>query len=140
MRYLIDTHIFLYLVNDFDLLDKDVVAIVKDPDNVVCMSAESLRELVVGYNNRSFATKRWKTCEELIMSVSEDYGIRVLPLDQNVMQAYSRLQRNEAQGHKDPSDHVIISHAITLGIPLISNDTRFPYYRKQGLDLIVNKK
>ena len=61
-------------------------------------------------------------------------------LDADVMQTYSRLQRNEAQGHKDPSDHVIISQAITLGIPLISSDTRFPFYRKQGLQLIFNKK
>lgn len=140
MRYLIDTHIFLYIVNDFDLLDRDVEAIVKDPDNIICMSAESLKELVVGYKNRSFATKKWKTCEELTNSVTEDYGISVLPVDQQIIRTYSRLQKNENQGHKDPSDHVIISHAITLGLPLISSDTRFPFYRKQGLELIVNKK
>jgi len=29
--------------------------------------------------------------------------------------------------------------AITLGIPLIANDTRFPFYTKQGLQLIYNK-
>ena len=140
MRYLLDTNIFLYLSTDPDLLDADVIEIVYSYDNILCMSAESLRELVVGYNNRSFSTKRWKTCEELIKSVTETYGITILPLDEKVMQTYSRLQRNEAQGHKDPSDHVIISQAITLGIPLISSDTRFPFYRKQGLQLIFNEK
>ena len=140
MQYLIDTNIFLYLAVETDCLSHDVEEILFDYDNTICMSTESLRELVVGFNNRSFATKKWKTCEELIKSVSEEYCIRVLPLDQSVMQTYSRLQLNSLQGHRDPSDHVIISHAITLGLPLISSDSRFPYYRKQGLDLIVNKK
>ena len=36
----------------------------------------------------------------------------------------------------DPSDHVIISHAITERIALLSSDTRFWFYRDQGLDLI----
>ncbi len=36
----------------------------------------------------------------------------------------------------DTSDHVIIAHAITEHITLLSSDTRFWYYRNQGLDLI----
>ena len=140
MRYLLDTHIFLYIALDNEYLDRDVKEIVADYDNTLCVSAETLRELVIGYNNKSFSTKRWKTCEELIKAVTEDLNIEVLPLTEQVMQTYSRLRRNEAQGHKDPSDHVIISHAITLGLPLISSDTRFPYYEKQGLKLIFNHK
>jgi hypothetical protein len=29
---------------------------------------------------------------------------------------------------------------MTLHVPLISSDTRFPYYRRQGLNLIFNEK
>ena len=47
---------------------------------------------------------------------------------------------NTRQDHRDPSDHVIISHAITEHMPLISSDTRFGYYRAQGLDFIYNKR
>ena len=50
------------------------------------------------------------------------------------------MQINEAQGHKDPSDHVIIAQAITENMPLISSDKRFEFYRTQGLDLIQNHK
>ncbi|MBR1546426.1 MAG: hypothetical protein IJ633_06500 [Prevotella sp.] len=56
------------------------------------------------------------------------------------METFSRLRVNSAQGHKDPSDHVIISHAITEKLPLVSSDTRFPFYKKQGLDLILNER
>ena len=55
------------------------------------------------------------------------------------MKTYAQLELNEAMGHKDPSDHVIISQAITEHLPLISSDTRFPFYRKQGLELIENR-
>jgi len=34
---------------------------------------------------------------------------------------------------------LIIAQAITMGLPLISSDQKFPFYKKQGLDLIFNK-
>ena len=43
---------------------------------------------------------------------------------------------NMGQDHHDPSDHIIIAHAITDHIPLLSSDTRFWYYCDQGLELI----
>ena len=55
-------------------------------------------------------------------------------------ETYAKLRINEAQEHYDPSDHLIISHAITNRIPLISADGKFPFYRNQGLELIENKK
>jgi PIN domain nuclease of toxin-antitoxin system len=43
------------------------------------------------------------------------------------------------EGHNDPSDRLIISQALTERMTLISSDTKFPKYRKQGLDLIANR-
>ena len=140
MRYLLDTNIVIYFATDHSKLDRNVISILQDADNTLCVSSETIRELIVAYKNKGFTTKRWKTCEDLIDSLESIYNMIVLPLDKNVMHTYSQLTLNELQGHKDPSDHVIISHAITLKIPLISSDTRFPFYRKQGLDLIFNKK
>ena len=48
------------------------------------------------------------------------------------------LQINEAQEHKDPFDHIIIAQAISHKMMLVSSDTKFPFYRKQGLRLIEN--
>lgn len=140
MRILIDTNIFLYKVTDIDSLSKDVQMILDDYSNIICMSTESLRELVVLFNNGKIVTKTWKTAHEMLRSITNDYFIDVLTLDANVMDTYSRLRLNTAQDHRDPSDHVIISHAITLGIPLISSDRKFPFYRSQGLELIENLK
>lgn len=75
----------------------------------------------------------------MIDSIQKDYGVRVLQVDMEVMRTMSKLIINEAQEHYDPSDHVIIAHAITLKLPLISSDSEFPFYQAQGLDLIYNK-
>lgn len=138
MRIMIDTNIFIFIATDRDRLTRNVINLIDDYDNVLCISTESLRELVVSFNNGGIVTERWKTAKEMLKSIREDYYIDVIPLDEHVMETYSILELNKAQEHKDPSDHVIISHAMTLGIPLISADKKFPFYKKQGLDLIEN--
>jgi len=34
--------------------------------------------------------------------------------------------------------HIFIAHALCNGMPLISDDDKFPFYREQGLELIEN--
>ena len=140
MRYLIDTNIFIYLSTDTKNLDSDVFSILSAPDALLYISAESVRELIIAYNNKGWGNKKWKSAEDLVNSIEETFFIEILPIRKDVMQTYSRLSVNKTMNHKDPSDHVIISHAMTLGIPLISSDTRFPYYTRQGLNLIFNEK
>ena len=140
MRYLIDTNIFVYLSTDVDLLSRDVLAIMEEPDTVLCMSAESVKELIVAYRNKGLCTKRWKNIEDMVKAIEEEFYITILPLKKEHMMTYAKMIINEQQGHKDPSDHIIIAQAITERLPLISSDTRFPFYRHQGLELIVNEK
>ena len=148
MRYLIDTNIIVYIISDPDSLDNDVKAIIADPDNILYTSAdnilytsaESAKELVIAYRNKGLLTKRWKKAEDMLHSIEEEYGIYIRPLNREHIYTYAGLRLNTQQDHKDPSDHVIISHAITEHLPLISSDTRFGYYRPQGLDFIYNQR
>ena len=140
MRYLLDTNIFIYLSTDHDKLDPNVYSILSEPETLMYISAESVRELIIAYNNKGWGNKKWKTAEDMVRSIEETHFVEILPIAKDVMQTYSRLSVNKTMNHKDPSDHVIISHAMTLGIPLISSDTRFPYYIRQGLNLIFNEK
>ena len=139
-RYLLDTNIFIYLSTDRENLDSDVFSILSEPDTLMYISTESVRELIIAYNNKGWGNKKWKTAEDMVRSIEETYFVEILPIAKDVMQMYSRLNVNKAMNHKDPSDHVIISHAMTLEMPLISSDTRFPYYTRQGLQLVFNEK
>ena len=71
----------------------------------------------------------WKTAKEMVDAIREVFFIEILPVG-----------AEHQEKHYDPSDHVIISHSITNGIPLISSDRKFQFYRKQGLELIYNVK
>lgn len=140
MRYMIDTNIFVFLVNDISQLSKDVESIIQDYSNTLHISAESVKELIVAYNNKRLFTNKWKSAEEMVAAIEDEYYVKILPLGKEHMKTYSTLSINSIDDHKDPSDHVIISHAITNKMPLISSDQRFPYYTEQGLDLIFNKR
>ena len=72
----------------------------------------------------------------MLMCIQHEAVIDTLPLSEATMFTYSRLRLNETMDHRDPSDHVIISHAITERLTLLSSDQKFAFYRDQGLDLI----
>ena len=137
---MIDTNIFVFLVTDISQLDKDVESIIQDYSNTLHMSAESVKELIVAYNNKGLLTKKWKSAEEMVTAIEDEYYIKILPVSKEHMKTYSKLSINSIDGHKDPSDHLIIAHSITEKMPLISSDRRFPYYTNQGLDLIFNER
>lgn len=139
-RYLLDTNIFIYWVTEFDSLSDDVQMLLNEPDAQLYISSASVMEMVVGYNNHSFDTRRWKSAEEMVRSINEEFYIDVLPFKEEHLLTFARLRANVAKGHKDPFDHMIISHAITEKMTLVSSDRRFPFYQRQGLSLLYNKK
>ena len=135
-RLMLDTCVVVDLLLDPDGLDRSIVALLDDPENSLCASFETMRELIVLFNNKKIFSRHRQKAEDIISYVEDDLEIEFLPLRRLVGYTYSRLQLNEEQNHRDPSDHVIIAHAITEHITLLSSDTRFWYYRNQGLDLI----
>ena len=135
-RLMLDTCAVIDMLLDLDSLDRSVVALLEDPENSLCASFETMRELIVLFNNKKIFSRHRQKAEDIISYVEDDLEIEFLPLRRLVGYTYSRLQLNEEQNHRDPSDHVIIAHAITEHITLLSSDTRFWYYRNQGLDLI----
>ena len=73
MRYLIDTNIFFYLATDVDSLNRDVLSLFEEPDALLYMSAESVRELIVAYRNKGLCSKRWKSIEEMVVAIENDF-------------------------------------------------------------------
>ena len=104
------------------------------------MSSESVKELIVVFNKGGIVSKYWKTAAEMVSAIREKFYIRILPVGEEQMDTYARMELNTIEDHRDPSDHVIIAHAITNRMPLISSDNKFHFYESQGLELIYNEK
>ena len=136
MRLMLDTCVVIDLLTDAENMNSNIRDILNDYNNQFFASVETMRELVVHFNNKRLLSKYWKAAEDVLRVVEEDLNIEFLPIRRDIGYAYSRLQLNTDQKHNDPSDHIIISHAITERMPLISSDEKFPFYRNQGLDLI----
>lgn len=137
-RYMIDTNILYYIIEEEDRLTRDVSAMVDDSDNSLYVSAESVKELVIAHRHKNLLVHRWKTADDLVRAIKKNYRVAILPVDINVVHTMAKLQINEAEKHYDPSDHIIIAHAMTLGMTLISSDRKFPFYQAQDLDLVSN--
>ena len=139
MRLLLDTNIYVYMVSDQKSLSKDVCAYLEDPENLKYLSIFSLQELIIAFRTKKLLSNVWKTEAEMISFVLNDPSVEIDNTDINVIRTLAALQINNEQDHKDPFDHIIIAQAISHKMTLVSSDTKFPFYRKQGLKLIENK-
>lgn len=135
-RLLLDTCAVIDLITSLRETDVEFWDIYDDPDTMPYASFETARELVVHFNNKTLLSKHWQTAEQMLASIEQDYGIEFLPLRRDTAYTYAGLALNEAQDHHDPSDHIIIAHAITERLTLLSSDQKFTFYRSQGLDLL----
>lgn len=139
MRLLLDTNIYVYLVSDIESLTPDVCAILEDPENLKYLSIISLQELITAFRTKGLLSNIWKKESEMIEFILRDPSVVIDNIDEHVIRTLAELKINLAQEHKDPSDHMIIAQALSHRMTLISSDTKFPFYRKQGLSLIENK-
>ncbi|MBO7568110.1 MAG: PIN domain-containing protein [Bacteroidales bacterium] len=135
-RLLLDTCAVIDLIRSPRTSELEFWDVYDAPDTMPFASFETARELVVLFNNKKLLSKHWKTASQMLKSIEQDYGIEFLPLRRDTAITYASLQLNEAMEHRDPSDHIIIAHAITEHLTLLSSDHKFAFYRSQGLDLI----
>lgn len=139
-RYLLDTNILMYILNDTGEMTSEVEAIVCDFGNRLFMCAGSIRELVANWRKYPYMQKQWRTPDLMFEYLYDTYYIDILYPNRLHYQTFVNLTWNEAENHRDTTDLLIIAHAITEKLTLISSDRKFPFYREQGLELIYNKK
>lgn len=139
MRLLLDTNIDAFILHEPESLIRDVQALLEDYDNQKYLSTESIKELIVAFRSKGLLSERWKTERDMVDYILHDTAICIDPVDIYVLRQMADLRVNTAQKHYDPSDHIIIAQAIAHHMTLISSDTKFPFYRDQGLDLVENR-
>ena len=135
MRYLIDTNVFVRITVDHDISD-DTKNILDDCTNIIYISSESIREYIHLVQNEKIVPKKSIRLLD-VFDLIDKFGLNVKYVSKEHLRTFAKLELVE--NHNDPSDRLIISQAITEKMPLISSDTKFPKYRKHGLDLIYNR-
>ncbi|MCL1947741.1 MAG: type II toxin-antitoxin system VapC family toxin [Chitinivibrionia bacterium] len=137
MRYLIDSNIFLFSVLDNGRLTNDTKSVIKDYGNNIYISSESVKEMIYLLQSKKITVKQWKKPEDVIDFITNGTGFEIKYVKEEHLRTLANLPF--FSDHKDPSDRIIIAHAITEKIPLISSDKKFFLYKNSGLEFIFNE-
>jgi PIN domain nuclease of toxin-antitoxin system len=129
MRYLLDTHVFVWSLMDTAKLSDKVKKILLS-ENSLFVSSISLWEISIKYNLGKLKLNGL-TPEELYKE-AVGWGFVFIPFSNKEAISFHRLQRL----HKDPFDRMIIWQSISNGMTLLSKDSSMIGYEKFGLDLI----
>ena len=134
MRYLLDTHILIWLLTDNPKLASSVKIVLTDEANEFFFSTESIREMILKAKIGKLALPA--NLDTLLFALQNEYGIQLLTVKPEHLKQLYTLQTPIT--HKDPFDHLLICQAIADKLTLISADRNFPHYQAQGLLLLVN--
>ena len=77
-----------------------------------------------------------KTIDAILRILIDQFSLEVLPFGDRQIKTLKNL--HNANDHNDPFDHMVISHAITDRLILISSDRKFERYVSQRLDFVFN--
>ncbi|MDC9728180.1 MAG: type II toxin-antitoxin system VapC family toxin [Methyloprofundus sp.] len=129
MKYIIDTHIFLWLVFNPEKISKEKLQQLEDPENTIYIASISFWEISIKFNLGKLDLQGI-TPEEL-PDVAAEMGILVLNIDEKTMASFYQLEKQAK--HKDPFDRIIIWFCITHQYILMSQDDKFQSYIPLGL-------
>jgi PIN domain nuclease of toxin-antitoxin system len=121
MRYLLDTHAFLWYVDGKPNLSVKIREIIQSPDFVKFVSIASLWEIAFKTSKDKLTlTRPFETLPEYI----DVNGFIILPIQPKHLFQLKVLQHH----HGDPFDRLLIAQAITEDLTIISADKEFQAY------------
>lgn len=131
-QYLIDTHIFLWLLFDPAKISHKKIQVLKDPKNKIYIASITFWEISLKYNLGKLELNGFIPDE--LPSLAYKMGLEMLEVDTNTMATFYKLQK--VDNHKDPFDRIIIWKCINDNITLISQDKKFFRYEPFGLQTL----
>ncbi len=121
MKYLIDTHIFIWFVENLPNLSKSLKNTIEDENSEIFISIASLWEISI---KTSIGKLQLNRKYEEIFNVLKVNSIEILPITFAHTLENNRLPFR----HRDPFDRIIIAQAIVENINFISADAVFDDY------------
>jgi PIN domain nuclease of toxin-antitoxin system len=125
-RFLLDTHVFLWLIQGDPQLSSRVRAIIADDASQLNFSVVSIWEIAIKLNIGKLKIEH--SIEDIYQLLAQ-LKIEILPIERLDLDRYLTLPLH----HRDPFDRLIISQAIERELILISADGSFEPYPVQRL-------
>jgi PIN domain nuclease of toxin-antitoxin system len=122
MKYLLDTHTFLWFIEDSTLLRKTAKTLLES-DHDLLLSVASIWEIAIKVN-----LGKLQLAASFDPFITEQIAINDLEV-LSIKIAHLNLISSLPLHHRDPFDRLLIAQAITEQIPIISRDTAFDAYQ-----------
>jgi PIN domain nuclease of toxin-antitoxin system len=125
MRYLIDTHAFIWFITNDGRLGERAYEEISNIENEVVLSIASLWEMAIKTSlGRLDLGKPFRALIPRELVANE---IGLLSISPKHLSVVAELPLH----HRDPFDRLIIAQAMIEGIPVVSHDGDFPQYPVQ---------
>jgi len=131
MKYLLDTHIFLWATGQSKRLPSSVAATISDLKNDVFVSAVSFWEIAIKVRTGKLDIGKNKPGE--LPTRALDMGFLLLGLLPEETATMGQLAEDT---HFDPFDRMLIWQAISRKMILVSGDPEFSRFVPDGLRLL----
>lgn len=122
MRYILDTHCWLWWLSNTELLGKEVLNIIEEPANEIFISTVTSWEIAIKYaigklslplEPEKFVMSRLERCGFSTIKIEHIHALRVASLPLH---------------HNDPFDRLLIAQSQIEKIPIITADSKFWNY------------
>lgn len=132
MKYLLDSHVILWLAYEDHKLSEVAKEILLDPKNEIFLSAVSFWEIGLKFQSGKLDLKGHNP--ELLKAGFDQY-FDFEELDLNMEDSLTIYQL-DASIHKDPFDRMLIWQALSHGLTFITADENIKRYREIGLKVL----
>ena len=122
MKLLLDTHIFIWWVDEPEKLSAAAISALEDEANELLLSVASVWEMQIKIQLGQL--KLSLPLKELVKNQQETNDLTVLPVTLTHVSALDAL----AFHHKDPFDRLLIAQSIAEDLTLVTADSHFSAY------------
>jgi len=134
MKYLVDTHILLWTLLEPDKLSSDILRVfdqVNEQGAEIQVSNIKFWEISLKYKLGKLSLNKLTPLD--IFEAAKNSHFKIINIDAITTASLYKLPLSD---HKDPFDRMLIWYAIQNNITLISRDSLFNFYHKEGLKVV----
>lgn len=131
MKYLLDTHTFLWTVFEPEKIGVKAKALITNREHTILVSLVSFWEISLKYSLGKLQLENVSPAE--FPAIAKTMDLEILGIDAEDVSTFHELP---LIGHRDPFDRLIIRQAIRRKIPVITKDEDFKLYKPHGLRIV----
>jgi PIN domain nuclease of toxin-antitoxin system len=121
MAYLLDTHTFLWFIENHPSLSSKARTVVEAEENAIFLQKISLWEIAIKTSIGKLSLT--KPVQDLIQE-AQSLQINLLDISDSAIIALQHLPFH----HRDPFDRLLLAEAMTKGLDIVSADAQFDAY------------